>query len=105
MTGVQTCALPICISAPIQLLDTDLDNENRMADFSSRGPTGGLVLISPWFFESFLSLTLLLRIITADGRLKPDIVAPGQYIFSAKSNPSGPSCDGVYLFALLSFGV
>lgn len=41
--------------------DTEADNENQVADFSSLGPT-------------------------EDGRLKPDIVAPGTYILSLRSS-------------------
>jgi len=58
-------------SYPVDFLSPDL-NERTMADFSSRGPT-------------------------YDGRLKPDVCAPGQFVMSVKSDgvahPTGSHCS------------
>ncbi len=51
--------------------DTYTDNPEEMADFSSRGPT-------------------------TDGRIKPDVVAPGRGIISARGSQASSTLWGVY---------
>ncbi|MFD3162991.1 S8 family serine peptidase [Herpetosiphon sp. NSE202] len=65
-TGLPWLLLSFCFATEPILSDTLSDDANGMAAFSSRGPTD-------------------------DGRIKPDLVAPGTNIVSARSYGSGAS--------------
>jgi subtilisin family serine protease len=60
---------PVFLLCPVEVEDARL-NDHTVADFSSRGPT-------------------------LDGRIKPDVLAPGQQIISARSDgdPNSGNCD------------
>jgi len=69
---ISSSGFKMTANAPVNYASGDL-NEDNLASFSSRGPT-------------------------FDGRLKPDILAPGERIISAKSrgrqSPNMPHCSG-----------
>jgi uncharacterized repeat protein (TIGR01451 family) len=72
LSGLPWLALSFCFATPPIALDTISNNPEGMAAFSSRGPAD-------------------------DGRVKPDIVAPGTNIVSARSHaPGAGTLYGVY---------
>jgi subtilisin family serine protease len=70
-------------------------SSDALASFSSRGPTTGMQMQRFLFTYSCssLSLTIFLTrlLVFTDGRIKPDLVAPGQNILSPSSDSNQTS--------------